>query len=118
MGISGWELLVLVTAVVVLVGPEQLPRAAEQLGRLVREVRAIASGARERVREELGPDVDLDWEALDPRQYDPRRIVREALVEELRGPAERAHGHAAPAAVPPPLRAAGADPGAGAAPTA
>ncbi|MGL5860798.1 MAG: hypothetical protein ACRCY9_06050, partial [Phycicoccus sp.] len=24
---------------------------------------------------------DVDWQALDPRRYDPRRIVREALLD-------------------------------------
>jgi sec-independent protein translocase protein TatB len=30
------------------------------------------------VTEETG----VDWEQLDPRRYDPRRIVRDALIEE------------------------------------
>jgi sec-independent protein translocase protein TatB len=34
------------------------------------------------MRDELGPDYDdVDWKKLDPRQYDPRRIIREALTE-------------------------------------
>src|SRR5512142_1298106 len=42
----------------------------------------MAQGAQEKVREELGPDFDdVDWRKLDPRQYDPRRIVREALAD-------------------------------------
>jgi sec-independent protein translocase protein TatB len=29
----------------------------------------------------MGPEFsDVDWRAYDPRQYDPRRIVREALA--------------------------------------
>ena len=43
----------------------------------------MADGAKERMREEMGPDFDeVDWKKLDPRQYDPRRIIREALVDE------------------------------------
>lgn len=43
----------------------------------------MASGAKNRMREELGPDFDdMDWKKLDPRQYDPRRIIREALQED------------------------------------
>ena len=34
------------------------------------------------VREDFGDEFDVDWQKLDPRQYDPRRIVREALAEE------------------------------------
>jgi sec-independent protein translocase protein TatB len=40
----------------------------------------MADGAKERLREEMGPDFDdVDWKKLDPRQYDPRRIIRQAL---------------------------------------
>jgi len=40
----------------------------------------MASGAKGRMREELGTDFDdMDWKKLDRRQYDPRRIIREAL---------------------------------------
>jgi sec-independent protein translocase protein TatB len=42
----------------------------------------MAASAQDKVREELGPEFDeVDWRALDPRQYDPRRIVREALTD-------------------------------------
>jgi len=35
------------------------------------------------MRDELGPDFDeLEWKKLDPRQYDPRRILKEALLDE------------------------------------
>jgi sec-independent protein translocase protein TatB len=40
----------------------------------------MANGAKDRMRDEMGPDFDdVDWKKLDPRQYDPRRIIREAL---------------------------------------
>ena len=42
----------------------------------------MATGAKDRMREEMGPDFDdVDWKKLDPRQYDPRRIIREALTD-------------------------------------
>ncbi|GAA4287801.1 twin-arginine translocase TatA/TatE family subunit [Georgenia daeguensis] len=80
-GINGGELVVLLVLAFLLIGPERLPELAQQLGRLTREVKKIATGAKEKVREELGPEFD-DLAALDPRQYDPRRIVREALMED------------------------------------
>jgi sec-independent protein translocase protein TatB len=53
------------------------------LGRFVKSAKAMVSGAKERVRDELGPDFDeVDWKKLDPRQYDPRRIIREALADD------------------------------------
>jgi sec-independent protein translocase protein TatB len=31
----------------------------------------------------MGPEFDeVDWKKLDPRQYDPRRIIREALLDD------------------------------------
>ncbi|MFP5347411.1 MAG: sec-independent translocase [Actinomycetes bacterium] len=81
-GINGPEFLVLALIALLVVGPERLPQYAAQLGRIVRELRRMANGAREQVRSELGPEFDdIDWQKLDPRQYDPRRIVREALSD-------------------------------------
>ena len=81
-GINGSEFIVLLVVAAVVLGPERLPQYAAQLGRLVRELRRMAQGASEQMREELGPEFDdIDWKKLDPRQYDPRRIVREALSD-------------------------------------
>lgn len=80
--INSGEFLILVVVALVVLGPERLPQYAQQLGRLVREARGFAVRAREQVRNEMGEEFDdVDWKALDPRQYDPRRIVREALLD-------------------------------------
>lgn len=82
-GINGPEFLILAVLALLVIGPERLPKYAAQLGRVVREGRRMATGAREQVRTELGPEFDdVDWKKLDPRQYDPRRIVREALMDD------------------------------------
>ncbi len=81
-GINPSEFIVLVVVAAVVLGPERLPDYAAQLARLVRELRRMAQGASAQVRDELGPEFDdIDWRKLDPRQYDPRRIVREALSD-------------------------------------
>lgn len=91
--------LLLIIAVVVL-GPTKLPEYARKLGRLIRELRRMASGAQEKLRQELGPEFeDIDWQKMDPRQYDPRRIIREALLED-----EPLPEPAAPAQMQPPAR--------------
>ncbi|MDK1359608.1 Sec-independent protein translocase TatB [Arthrobacter sp. zg-Y1219] len=83
-GINGYELLVLALLAVVVLGPERLPEYASQLARLVRELRRMATGARDQLREEVGPEIDeVDWRKLDPRQYDPRRIIKEALIDDF-----------------------------------
>lgn len=81
-GLTFEKLLIIGVIAVFLLGPERLPHYAAQLGRLVRSLRDMASGAKDRMREEMGPDFDdVDWKKLDPRQYDPRRIIREALTD-------------------------------------
>ncbi|QZN87395.1 twin-arginine translocase TatA/TatE family subunit [Cellulomonas sp. C5510] len=80
--INGGELLVILLVAVIVIGPSRLPRYAEQLARLTKQARHYLQDARTRVDSELGDEVkDIDWEALDPRRYDPRRIVREALLD-------------------------------------
>jgi sec-independent protein translocase protein TatB len=80
-GLTFEKLLIIGVIAVFLLGPERLPHYAAQLGRLVRSMRDMANGAKDRVKEEMGPDFDVDWRKLDPRQYDPRRIIREALTD-------------------------------------
>jgi sec-independent protein translocase protein TatB len=82
-GLTFEKLLLIGVLAVLLVGPDRLPRYAAQLARLVRSVKGFADGAKTRMREEMGPEFDeVDWKKLDPRQYDPRRIIREALIED------------------------------------
>jgi sec-independent protein translocase protein TatB len=78
------EKLVLIGVIAaLLVGPERLPRYAESLARLTGRARDFLQGAKSRVRDEMGEDFDdVDWRKLDPRQYDPRRIIREALLDD------------------------------------
>jgi len=82
------ELFVIIVIAAVVIGPSRIPKYAEQLGRLVRTLRDMARGATKTLKEELGPEAeDLDFTKLDPRQYDPRRIVRDALMEDDDAPA-------------------------------
>jgi len=84
MNINGEELILLIIIAVIVIGPERLPTYAEQLGQLVRNLKKMATGATERVKEELGEEAeDLDLSQFDPRKYDPRRIVREALTDDV-----------------------------------
>lgn len=104
-GLTFDKLLIILVIAVFLVGPDRLPQYAAQLARLVRTLRDFANGARDRMRDEMGPEFDeVDWRKLDPRQYDPRRIIREALLEDPEaakpvspgGPQPVASGEAAP----------------------
>ena len=82
-GLTFDKLLIIALIAVFLIGPDRLPGYAAQLGRLARSLRDMANGAKDRMREEMGPEFDeVDWTTLDPRKYDPRRIIREALLED------------------------------------
>lgn len=83
MGLTIDKILVILVIAMFLLGPERLPYYAKKLGELVRSVKQMADGAKDRLRDEMGPDFDdVDWKQLDPRQYDPRRIIRDALLED------------------------------------
>lgn len=101
-GINGGELIILLVVVALVVGPERLPAYAEQLARWARGLRQLASDARARVDSELG-DTGIDWEALDPRRYDPRRIVRDALLDDGLGTGRGPAGRPAPSATGSPV---------------
>lgn len=81
--ITGGEMVVLIVVAIVILGPHKLPAYAKQLRELVRNLKRMATNATQQVKDELGDEfTDVDWEKLDPRQYDPRRIVRDALNDE------------------------------------
>ena len=98
-GLTMDKLFVLAVIAVFIIGPERLPHYAQQLGKLVKQAKGLVAQAKVRAVEEMGPEFDVDWKRLDPKQYDPRRIIREALLE---GPDEPA----APAVVRPPAESA------------
>ena len=79
-GISGEKLVILGVLAAIVLGPERLPYYAQQLAKMIKSLKKFADGAKDQLSAEVGEE--LDWKKLDPRQYDPRRIIREALVEE------------------------------------
>lgn len=100
-GLTFEKLLLIGIIAVFLLGPERLPGYTAKLAQFVRSLRDMANGAKSRMRDEMGPEFDdVDWKKLDPRQYDPRRIIREALLDD--GPADG--GAATTSSVTPPNR--------------
>ena len=86
-GLTFEKLLLIGVVAAFLLGPERLPLYAGKLGGFVRWLRGVTDGAKDRMREEMGPEFDeVDWKKLDPRQYDPRRIIRDALTDEPTSP--------------------------------
>lgn len=94
----GWgEILVLLVAGLFILGPERLPSAAAWVGRSVRQVREYATGARDQLRSELGPEFDELRKPLEDlrglRDFSPRAAVRRTLFDDM--PPEKPNGFAA-----------------------
>jgi sec-independent protein translocase protein TatB len=82
-GLTFEKLLIIGVIAVFVIGPERLPAYSAKFGQFVRKLKEMSSGAKDRIKEELGDDFDEEeWKKLDPRQYDPRRIIREALLDD------------------------------------
>lgn len=82
-GLTFEKLLLIGLIVVLIVGPERLPRVAEGFAKWVRRAGEYVRDTKSKMRDEMGPELDdVDWRKLDPRQYDPRRIIREALMDD------------------------------------
>lgn len=77
MGLGGWEIVILLVVFLVIVGPQRLPDVTRQLVQWVRQARRWVDDSRSTVEDEMGIAIE-DLRKYDPRQYDPRRIIREA----------------------------------------
>lgn len=80
------EVLVLIVAGLFILGPERLPEAMSWLGRSVRKVRDFATGARDQLRKEMGPEFDEFRKPLEDlrslRNFDPKRAVTKHLFDD------------------------------------
>jgi sec-independent protein translocase protein TatB len=64
------KLLVLAVIALVVFGPDKLPTIASQVGRALRDLRRIAEGAKNDLREGLGPEfADFEIEDLNPKRF-------------------------------------------------
>lgn len=95
-GLTIEKLLLIGLVAGLLVGPERLPRYVEGLTTFAKRAREYVTSAKTKMKDEMGADFDdVDWRTLDPRQYDPRRIIREALLDDAPVPKVRAASAAA-----------------------
>lgn len=85
-GNIGWgEIVVLLFAGLFILGPERLPGAAAWLGKTIKQVREYATGARQQLQDELGPEFDelrkplADLQQL--RGLNPRAVLTKHLFD-------------------------------------
>ena len=95
------KIAVLLVLAVVIFGPEQLPKLAQQAGRALRDLRKLADNATRDLKEGLGPEfADFDVTDLHPKNFvrkhllddefdmddlNPRKFVRKHLLDEPDG---------------------------------
>ena len=87
----GWpEILVLVVAGLFILGPERLPEAAAWVGKTIRQVRDYATGARDHLKNEMGPEFDQLQQPLNDlrslRNLNPRTAITRTLFSDDDGP--------------------------------
>lgn len=78
-GINGWEFVIIALVALFVFGPDKLPGAARQAGRLLRDVRRWTDRARADLTGSLGPE----FENFDLADLNPRRFVQKHLLEGL-----------------------------------
>lgn len=107
-GLDSTKLILVAILAAFLLGPSRLTAAAAWLGATVRQLRDFTEAAKQRAREEIGEEFDdIEWKALDPRQYDPRRIIADAMLapptvsRAIDPPADPARHAPAAAPIPP-----------------
>ncbi len=85
------EFGVLIIAALFVFGPDRLPQVTAQAVRALRQLRAMATGAREQLTEAIGPEIgDLDVlkdlkdlnQLNQLRKLDPRAMITSALMDD------------------------------------
>ncbi|SDL16257.1 sec-independent protein translocase protein TatB [Nocardioides sp. YR527] len=85
-GLSFEKLFLVAILAGLVIGPQRLPLYTHRLAELIRSFRSFVDASKARAETEIGIS-RAELEALDVRQYDPRRIVRTALTEKPPTPA-------------------------------
>lgn len=79
LGINGWEFVIIALVALFIFGPDKLPGAAKQAGKLMRDARRWTNRARSELTDTLGPE----FENFDLADLNPKRFVQKHLLEGL-----------------------------------
>lgn len=70
------EMIAIAVIALLIFGPDKLPKLAADAARLLREVRRMATGARQELQESLGPELgDLNLQELNPATFVKRNLL-------------------------------------------
>ena len=99
------KLLVLAVIALVIFGPNELPKIAAQAGRALRDLRQIAEGAKNDLREGLGPEfADFEIEDLNPKRFAHKHLFGDLNADQGAAAAARSERHASHAGRAPAVR--------------
>ena len=77
------KLLILAVIALVVFGPKELPKVAAQVGRALRDLRRIAEGAKNDLREGLGPEfADFEIEDLNPKRLAQKHLFSDLTADQ------------------------------------
>ncbi|HVQ18072.1 MAG TPA: sec-independent translocase [Actinomycetes bacterium] len=83
--VSPLEILTIAVIALLIFGPDKLPKLAADAARLLREIRRLATGARQELTESLGPELrDLNLAELNPATFVKRNLL-DPIEEEVNG---------------------------------
>ena len=80
------ELVTLVLLAVLVFGPEKLPKMIQDVTRTIRKIREFSEGAKQDIRQELGPEFkDFEFEDLNPKTFIRKQLDSDELgLKEIR----------------------------------
>ncbi|MEV5969237.1 sec-independent translocase [Streptomyces sp. NPDC051921] len=83
--IGALELVTLVVLAVLIFGPEKLPKVIQDVSRFIRKVREFSDGAKQDIRNELGPEFkDFEFEDLNPKTFIRKQLEGNEDLKELK----------------------------------
>ncbi|WP_374771883.1 Sec-independent protein translocase protein TatB [Streptomyces sp. NBC_01310] len=69
------EVLAIAVIAIVVLGPEKLPRAIQEVSAVIRKIRSLSQTAQTEIRKELGPEFsDLNLQDLTPRNLTHKAV--------------------------------------------
>ncbi|MFE0251985.1 sec-independent translocase [Streptomyces sp. NPDC059010] len=80
------ELVALVVLAVLVFGPDKLPKLIQDVTRTIRKIREFSEGAKQDIRQELGPEFkDFEFEDLNPKTFIRKQLDNDELgLKEIR----------------------------------
>ena len=81
-GIDGSEMVLILVVAVIVIGPSRAAQAVSWLRDIIQGLRNWSAQMREQTAK-TKEGISVDLSKFDPREYDPRRMIKDAVAEEM-----------------------------------